>query len=338
MKKLCALLAGVLAFSTAIVSADQVVLKNGDKLDGTITALDAGKLTINTPFAGDVKIDADKISTFSTDAPIELRLTDGTLIKRQVVEDTTGGVTVEGKLLGNSHIAVSDIDAINSPPVVWTGDIKFAALLSRGNTQSDNLSFGVDLAHKTDVDLLTFSANYLYGTTHDRATGVQTATADNWQTDLKYEHDITKKLYGFADLQVSKDRLGFLDLRVAPSAGLGYRWFNRPDFTFSTEGGLAWIYQEYTNGTPHREDVSLVLSYHLTKAFNDKVSAFHNLSYYPSLENGRNYLINTDVGLHVVMTKKFFTEFKVNLDYDSNPANGALKTNTRIALNLGYML
>jgi putative salt-induced outer membrane protein YdiY len=338
MKKLCAVLAVVLALCTAVVSADQVVLKNGDKLDGTITSLDGGKLIINTPFAGDVKIDVTQISTFSTNAPVQLRLTDGTLINRQLGANDDGGVEVGGGLLGKSHLAVSDIDAINPPPVVWSGDIKFGALLSRGNTQSDSISFGVDLAHKTEVDILTFSADYLYGTTHDRTTGVQTATADNWQTDLKYEHNITKKLYGFADLEVSKDRLGFLDLRVAPSAGLGYRWFNKPDFTFSTEGGLAWIYQQYTNGTPHREDVSLVLSYHLTRAFNDNVSAFHNLSYYPSIQNGRNYLIDTDLGLHVVMTKKFFTEFKTVLNYDSNPANGALKTNTRIELNLGYML
>jgi putative salt-induced outer membrane protein YdiY len=338
MKNLRIVLASMLALFTAAASADQVVMKNGDKLDGTITALDSGKLTIHTPFAGDVKIDASQISTFSTDAPIKLRLSDGTTIDRQIAEDTGGGVQVGGGLLGTSHLAVGDIDAINPPPVVWAGDIKFGALLSRGNTQTDSLNFGIDLSHQTDVDVLTFMAHYLYGTTHDRATGLTTTTAENWQTDLKYEHDITKKLYGFADLQVSKDRLAFLDLRVAPSGGLGYRWYNKPTFTFSTEGGIAWIYQQYTNGTPRREDFSLVLSYHLTKAFNDNVSLFHNLSYYPSVENGRNFLVNTDVGIHVALCKKFFSEFKTVLDYDSHPANGALKTNTRIELNVGYKL
>jgi putative salt-induced outer membrane protein YdiY len=338
MKNLRLVLATVLALCTAAASADQVVMKNGDKLDGTITGLDAGKLMMTTPFAGDVKIDASQINTFSTDAPIKLRLTDGTLIDRKVAEDSSGGVQVGGGLLGNSHLAVSDINAINPAPIVWSGDIKFGALLSRGNTQTDSLNFGIDLTHQTDVDVLSFMAHYLYGTTHDRATGLTTTTAENWQTDLKYEHDITKKWYGFADLQVSKDRLAFLDLRVAPSGGLGYRWYNKPTFTFSTEGGIAWIYQQYTNGTPRREDFSLVLSYHLTKSFNDIVSLFHNLSYYPSMQNGRNYLVNTDLGIHVTLTKKFFTEFKTVLDYDSNPAIGALKTNTRIELNIGYKI
>jgi putative salt-induced outer membrane protein YdiY len=337
MKKLCTIAAAVLALAT-FARADEVVMKNGDKLDGTIVNLDAGKITLKTAFAGDIKIDATQVSTLSTDNPINLKLADGTLINRKLSPDATGGVQVEGGLLGSSHLNVADISAINPAPVVWTGDIKFGGLLIRGNTQSDSINFGFDFDHKTDVDELSFTAAYLYGTTHDRTTAVSTTSAENWQTDLKYLHDLTKKIYAFADLQVSKDRIAFLDLRVAPSAGLGYRWFNKPDFTFSTEGGIAWIYQQYTNDTPHREDVSLVLSYHVTKSFNDSVSLFHNLSYYPSIQNGRNFLVDTDLGLHVALLKQLFTEFKVVLDYDSHPANGALKTDTRIELNLGYKI
>jgi putative salt-induced outer membrane protein YdiY len=338
MNKLCLVLAGALALSASVVSADQVVFKNGDKLTGKITSLADGKLTLSTPVAGDVKIDMSQVSTFSTDAPIDMVLSDGTVVDQKIIAGGAGQVQIAGGLLGNQHVSVGDVESINPPQAVWTGDLKFGGLLIRGNTFSDSINFGLDLARTTKQDVISFNADYIYGRTKDRTTGAKTATADNWQMELKYDYNFTKKFYGFVDAIVAKDRLAFLDLRFNPAAGVGYRWFDKPDFKFATEGGIAWVYEKYTNATPTREDVSLKLAYHLVKNFNDKVSLFHDLSYYPSIENGKNYLVNTDLGLRSTWTKHLFSEFKFVLDYDSNPAIGALKTNLRYELNVGYSI
>ena len=63
---------------------------------------------------------------------------------------------------------------------------------------------------------------------------------------------------------------------------MGYIWFDGPDLTFSTEGGVAWDYEKYTNDTPTRQDFSLRLAYHVTYKFNDYVSAFHDLDTSPA--------------------------------------------------------
>ncbi len=341
MKNLYILVAAALSISAAVTHlalGDEVVFKNGDKLTGTITSLDGGKLTVHTLEAGDVKVDTGAIGTFSTDHPVDLRLSDGTTMSHKVDADAPGLVALEGGLLGNQHISLSDIDAINPPKTAWTGDIKFGGLLIRGNTSSETINFGLDIARKTQKDVISLGASYLYGRTKDRTTGLHTSTADNWQVDAKYEYNFTKRFYGFAEAAVSRDRLAFLDLRFNPAAGVGYRWVTDPDLTFATEGGLAWVYEHYTNGSPTREDISLKLAYHLTKKFNDKVALFHDMEYFPSIENGRNFIVNTDLGVRATLTTHFFTEFKFVLDYDSTPAIGALKTNTRYELNVGYNL
>ena len=317
------------------VYADEIIFKDGEKLDGKITLLDAGKMSITTPVAGDVKADVTKISTFSTDGPITLQLSDGTTISRQIIADGNGQVQIGG-MLGNSHINVADIAAINKPPSQWTGDIKFGGLIVRGNTQAETINFGLDVDRKTDADDLSFAASYLYGRTHDHTTGVTTTVSDNWQMDLKYQYNFTKKVYGFAEGVVSKDRLAFLDLRFNPSVGLGYKLIDKPNFTFYPEGGVAWVYETYTNGTPTRGDFSLKLAYHLTAKFNDKVSLIHDFSYYPSVERGSDFLVSTDIGVRSTMTTHFFTELKMSLDYDFEPGHRALKTNTRYELNIGY--
>jgi putative salt-induced outer membrane protein YdiY len=336
MKRFFATAVGVLAIFSGLAAADEVVLKNGDKLTGTVKSLADGKLTINTPEAGDVTVDDTQISTFSTDNPIALQLSDGTMTTSKVAASGDGEVAIGNALIGNQKLAIASIDTINAPPADWGGELKFGALLLRGNTYSDSVNFGLDLSRTTKQDKISFDAEYLYGRSKDHTTGVETTVANTWKGDLKYDYNFTPKLYGFAQAQASGDQLAFYDLRFVPSAGVGYRLVNKPDFTFTPEGGIAWVYQHFTNGTPEKHDFSLVLAYHLTKKFNEMVSLFHNFDYYPSVENGSNYLLDADLGIRADMTKHFFTEFKFAWGYDSTPAIGSSKNDLRYELNVGY--
>ncbi len=340
-RRLAAILpaAALLLFAAPAV-ADVVVLKDGTRITGTIVSLVDGKMTVNSPAVGEVKVDVAEVDTFGSTEPLDLRLTDGSAVSRTVDEQVAGSgrVALEPNLLmPGQTLGVADVKQINPPAAALTGSIAAGGLFVRGNTQTDSLNLNVALAYTTEQDKVTFAGSYLYGRTRDRATGVETSTADNWQIEARNDYSITKPLYFFADLQLRKDRISDLDLRVVPSGGLGYIFVNDPnDVTFSTEAGIAWVYEQYTNATPTREDVSLHLAYHLTKKFNDKVSVFHDLEYLPSVENGRNFIVNTDLGVHAKLTKHFFTEAKVTLDFDSRPANGAEKTNVFYSIGVGY--
>ena len=146
------------------------------------------------------------------------------------------------------------------------------------------------------------------------------------------------KFYGYADADLTKDRIAFLDFRFAPSVGVGYQWFDKAPFKFGTEAGVAWLYQKYTNGTPTHEPLAFKAAYHLTYDFNDKVSLFNDVTYFPTVPHVADYVINADIGLHTKLSKKLFCELKVEWDYDSTPANGALKNDTRYIANIGYSL
>jgi putative salt-induced outer membrane protein YdiY len=277
----------------------------------------------------------------STDGPVDLRLTDGTAERRKLSASSHGPGQVviadPNAIVPDLPTPLANISQVN-PPSPWSGSITAGALLIRGNTDSDSLNLGVNLVRTTTEDTLALNAAYLYGRTHDRTTGAVTTTADNWQIESRYDYNFTPRFYGFLDFLVRKDTVAFLDLRLVPSGGLGYKFVHRPDFTVTGEAGLAWVYERYTNDTPTKEDVSARLAYHINKKFNDTVSAFHNLEYLQSVQRGGNFLLNTDVGLHAQMTKHFFAEAKVTLDYDHNPAKGALRDEVFYAVNLGYNL
>ena len=335
----CAYVLSFVAASTAVSSADTIYFTNGDVLTGKVTAIADGKLTVNTPATGDVKIDLSQVKTFSTDGPLDVKLADGTILRAKLSSGEAGQVMATGGMVEQRPVKISSLSSFPAVlPPIWTGNVKFGGLLIRGNTDSETLSVGINADRKTEKDEFSFAASYLYGRTKDRTTGQVLTTEDNWQLEPKYTYNLSPKLYDYGDLLISRDRLQFLDLRINPTLGLGYRWLNKPDITFATELGIGWIYEKYTNDTPTREDASLQLAYHFMKKFNDKVSVLHNLTYSPSVQDYHHFLVETDVELRSAISKHWFTDLKIELDYDSTPAIGAFKNNVRYELDLGYNL
>lgn len=62
------------------VLADQITLKNGDRLTGTIVKSDANTLLIKTDSAGDVTVQWSAIDTVSSTQPLHVGLNGGQMI------------------------------------------------------------------------------------------------------------------------------------------------------------------------------------------------------------------------------------------------------------------
>ncbi len=338
MKKMIRIVAAA-ALAVGAVStarADEVFTNVGDQLSGTIKSVDGGKMTFHSDTVGDVEIPMAKVRTFSTSGPIEIHLADGTVIQRQVKSAGPGEVALAaGGIVPAQTVPLTAVDQIN--PAVFFGTLRLGGTLTRGNTNTETLAAGFNLGVNVNRhDRIDFAGEYDYG--RQKTKGVATTTVDHWTLDAKYDHFFSQKFYGYIEAEVAKDRIASLDLRFTPSAGVGYQWYDTSPFKFATEGGIAWLYERYTNGTPTVEDVALKLSYHLTYDFNEKVSLFNNVTYIPSLQNGNRFLLLTDLGLHAKLNDKLFMELKAEWDHNNAPANGAQQNDTRLIASVGYTL
>ena len=86
---------------TVCCQAEQVALKNGDRLTGAIVSMDGKKLVVNTSYAGDVSIDWGEVAQFSSDKPLVITCTD-----KQVL---SGTVSTEGaERCYRDHTGVTD--------------------------------------------------------------------------------------------------------------------------------------------------------------------------------------------------------------------------------------
>lgn len=342
---------GVLAVGAALAllglaaagraAADEIFFKNGDRLTGEIVTMEGGKMKFKSKTLGELTVPMSELEAFKSDGELDLRLGDGTAARARVEDGATGEVRVAPGTPGERKIPPQAIRAIN-PGGGWSGQVLFGGQLARGNTDTESASFNADVERKTDIDRWTAGGTYLFGRQKDQDTGEKVTTTDNWNVRTKYDYFINPQWYAYGNVKVESDEIARLRLRVTPGAGMGYQWTDAPEFKFSTEAGLTYVYERFDPSEEpedgfrdRREYLGGRLAYKMEGQAVENVNWFHNVEYLPSFMDLNDYMVNADLGLRVAMTGSLFLEYKFTFSYDAQPAPGAGNTDLRHLLSIG---
>src|SRR4051812_37386929 len=269
---LCALVGASLV--SVCASADEVRFKNGDKLTGTNLEVQGDKLKIKTAVAGPITVDLKDVDTFSTDAPAEVHLKDGTVVNQPLTAAPGGNIQPAAAPAGAAApapIPLSQIENVNPGYNKWSGSLTIGGLLTRGNSDTTNVNIAADAVRRTQDDRFTLAGGYYFGRQKDPDTGTNDTTVDNWFASGKYDYFFTKKFYGYGLIRLDHDNIANLNLRVAPSIGVGYQWHEGPVWNFSTEAGVGWVFEDYETGDDDDHPAAR-LAYHYDRKINDKVA------------------------------------------------------------------
>ena len=99
------------------VFADQVEMKNGDRITGVIVTVERGTLIIKTSYAGRITIQWVEVSMLITDSPAEVVLKDKRSFEGTTRPTEDGELSLEVEETGEAiAIALTDIEAINPEP------------------------------------------------------------------------------------------------------------------------------------------------------------------------------------------------------------------------------
>jgi len=326
-----------LVLCAQICYGDEIHLKNGDRLTGKINNLVGGKLVFNSDAAGKVTVNLADIQTFSSDEPIKVNLKDGTGLTQKIISAVPDRFTIEGTDTTKAQeFAVSDIESINPPIPRWTGDISAGLTITHGNTETETVSASANFAKRTEKDRTTVNADYAKGEQRDKDTGEDVVIEDWWRAKAKYDYFFSKKLYAYVDGRYEKDAVAELDRRVIVGLGAGYQWIESGDMNFSSELGLASLYEKFDNQTDSNSEISLQVGYNFDMMIRKNIKFVHDLTYYPSIDKFSDYFLTTTAGVRADLTETFFATFKTIFNHDSTPAAGSHESDIKYFFGLGY--
>ena len=317
------------------VMADEIWLKNGDHISGTIVRLDSGQLTLKTSYAGEISIKWSEIKSIKSENPVKVVLGPDSQLSGTLTPDDEGKIKIfSEKTQDPVTVQIAQIESINppppEPPLKTKARVNFGLNITDGNTETQNIYGDGELIARTKKNRFTLGGVYL------RSEDDGSRTADSTRGYMKYDYFLNQKWYLYANATGEKDKFKDLDLRTSFGIGAGYQFLETDITNLSFEAGASYVNEDFivasdNDFTSGRWGLRFD-HFFWTKA----VQFFHYHMGLQSLEDSDDLVFYSQTGFRIPFYKSMNITAQYNLDYQNNPSPGREHTDTAIIFTLGY--
>ena len=337
------LLAGLLCVLAVAANADQVTLKNGDRLTGIIVSSDAKTMLIKTELAGDVNVKWDDVSSIVSSQPLYLGLKDGQTVAGTVTT-TDGTFTVTTNTAGKVEVPKASVTAVRDAAEqkavdAWSGILDTGLSLTRGNSATLAFSLSAKAARVTKRDKISVYSTAVYAS--DDTTPPSRTTAHAIRGGIRGDFNVGDRWFVFGLADFEYDQFQDLDLRNVLGGGLGYHVIKRPTTTFDLFGGGDYE-QEYFSATTTfptgltRKTGEVLAGEELNMKLNDRLALTEKASLFPNISDSGQYRFQFDATAATKLKTWLSWQVTFSDRYLSNPLPG-LKGNDEL-LSTGLRL
>lgn len=218
----------------------------------------------------------------------------------------------------------------------WSGRGELGGFRSTGNTSNTGFTAGLSLERQGIKwrHRLTGRADY------QRASGV--TTREQFLARYEPNVNVSDNFYVYALAQYERDRFQGYTARYAISGGMGYQAIKGKDVQLSLKAGPAYRVTQFTDGRSEDRIAGLLaldFDWQITerlKLTQDTNAVAETGGSAIAIIDSRNTSIDLVTGLDAAIAKKLKARVSYAVEYDSNPAPGAVQTDTLSRVTLIY--
>lgn len=329
-----------MGFSWASIAlADEVKLKNGDRLTGTVVKSDGKSLTLKTEFAGMVSIVWDAVDQVSTGQPVYLDLNDGQTVvgtvaggagQYEVVTKDAGKVSVAKTAIktirseDEQKVYLAEIERLRNPRLLdlWAGTFDAGYSLTRGNADTSTFTLGATATRATARDKISLYATAIKAKARSQKTGLDEETANAIRGGGRYDINLTKKIFAFGFSDLEFDEFQKLDLRMVLGGGGGWHAIKNDRTVFDLFGGGSYNKEYFSTGLKRSSGEALA-GEELSHKLSARSLLKQRLTFFPNLTETGEYRLNFDTSLVTNLNRWLSWQVTFSDRYLSNPVLGA---------------
>ncbi len=350
MRRIMLIGIAIIVSTSPQILADQVVLKNGDRLTGTIIDSDGKALTLKSTYAGEVKIQWDVVQEITSEEPIYVSAKGGEVLVGKVTT-LNGKFTVQTANSGPVTVAKDVVESVRSkeqqamydaeierlrhPRLLdfWGGVVDTGLAVATGNTETLTYNLSAKAARTTAKDKISVYGLSLYS--RNSTTGKAVTTASLLSGGTRYDFNISDKYFAFGQLDLLHDRFQELDLRVAPAGGVGIHAVKTPNTILDLNAGGGLNKEFFTNGL-NRASGEVLLGETYSHKFSKVLTLNEGLQFFPNLTDTGEFRSVFNLGLVTQLTKVLSWQVTFTNLYLSNPPVGVKTTDAILTTGLRF--
>jgi len=337
---------------TSGVLADQITLKNGDRLTGQITTGDGKNLLLKTEFVGEVTIEWDAITAIESSDILHLTLKDGKRLSGKVTTQD-GKFVVAGAPEATPPAAKDTIVAVRNDAeqrafddaaekmahpkftYFWGGVLDTGLALTRGNSSTASYTLSGRAIRETPRDKLTVYTTYVYASDNTTVPGRTTANAI--RSGVRGDLNISPRVFVFAFADYETNELQNLDLRQVYGGGLGYHLIRTDRTRFDVFGGFAYDRDSFSsyfisNPAPPppltfvpsivKNSAEALVGEEFASHLSKRSTLTQRFSFFPNLSHTGDYRFQFDTALATQVKNWLSWQFTFSDRYISYPPPG----------------
>ena len=311
-------------------SADEIILKNGDRITGKIIDLKKGKLAIKTEAAGKIEVAWDRVAVVTTDEPVRVKLETREVLEGTLSAGEDGRLKVQTRGAANPvEVEFSKVTHFNEPPADWHGSLDLAGRSTDGNTHTRGFIIAGNAERVTEVDRM--EARVVFRYTDER----RTIQERNSYGLAKYQRYLGKQTYAYLSGEVMSDKFKDLRLGLVVSAGGGMDFIKEDALSFSGEAGIAYSDNNFRLAPDEGHVGARIATTAKAKlpfgfVFTDR------FTWYTNFEDTADWQIRNEGGLSTSVGKGWTFRMGIITEIDNEPSIGLEEHDNTYFVGLGY--
>ena len=329
MKSRAVFLFSLVCVAASVTWGDQVVLKNGDRVSGSIIKKDGKNLTIKTDQFGVVTTSWDQVESVKADKPVNVVLPDGKTVQGTIA--TTNGkveVTTKDAKLSLAPAEVATIRDADEQKAyerllhpgwgqLWAGTASLGFAGTSGNARTLTFTTGVNAARLTRTDKTSIYFNAIKASA--LVNGKNSDTAQAVRGGLGYDHNVSPRLFVNVFNDYEYDRFQNLDLRFVLGGGLGFHAVKTEGSKLDLLAGIDFNHSSFS--TPlTRNSAEFFWGDEYSLKLTGATSLVQSFRMFNDLTNTGSYRVNFDVGASTKLSKWLNWNVSLSDRYLNHPA------------------
>ena len=320
-------------------SAGVIVMKNGDRITGSIKKIWDGDVFIEPSYADEFSVDQVDIAYMESERQFDLELADGTSMKGSLAGADADGnqlIIIDGQ---EKPLPMAQLAELEEPEEAydWSTHADVNSTFNSGNTNNSNITLSADFMVKRNRH--TNFLDLLWQDEEQKIEGVTTQVKDRERFRYNYNYDIGDPWFLGSSASWERDPVKGLDYRYNVVPAAGYNFWDDAGRTLGFQLGAGYQAEKITDEfgvTTEGDGAVAAFLLRFRYDFNKPdLELYLNNTTTGAFYGRENVVTQFNAGTRYEITDLLYLNLEFLLDYETEPVEGAENEDISVLFGFG---